>query len=154
MMKFEEHCKRFDWETWTYPPGKIESLKKANKRIRPDHGVYIIRAQQLLGRAGGSSNVVYIGQAGGKPKGGKQGIGKGNGCPGRLFNTRGADKIIRLLIEEKHACSEFRVECYFTKPDVDPRHLEMDLINSYVMEFLELPPANHNRSIPGQVIKD
>jgi hypothetical protein len=61
--------------------------------------------------------VVYIGQSGGAKRGGKQGIGPGNGGPGRLFNTRGFEQHVRDKIEGLFSGSEFVLECSMSTPD-------------------------------------
>jgi hypothetical protein len=141
---FEQQCALVHWERWPYPAGQFESLKKGHRPIPPRHGVYLIRAPQPIPRVRGHSDVVYIGQSGGGKRGGKQGIGPGNGGPGRLFNTRGFEQHVRDKIEGLLSGSEFVLECTF---DVDPGQFEGDLLKAYFETHLELPPANHNSGI-------
>lgn len=82
---------------------------------------------------------------GGK-RGGRQGIGPGNGGPGRLFNTRGFEEIVRNKIEDLFPGGAFALECAFV---ADPEKVEADLLTAYFESHCELPPANHNRGIAG-----
>jgi len=91
---------------------------------------------------------VYIGQSGGGSRGGRQGLGPGNGGPGRLFNTRGPDKAVRDRVEALFPNDRFSIECTFIDQD-DPKVVERELLNAYFEDHCELPPANHNQ--PGQL---
>lgn len=92
---FERAYEELQWSRWPYVAGQFHSLKNGAPLIPCRPGVYVIRAPSPLNRVRGSSDVVYIGQSGGGTRGGKQGLGPGNGGPGRLFNTRGSDKVVR-----------------------------------------------------------
>jgi len=147
--RFEQVRQRHRWEerSWEYLAGRLPSLKQ--KGIPPRHGVYLIRAPVPLPRVRGSSNVIYIGQSGGGARRGRQGIGSGNGGPGRLFNTRGPDKVVRELIEALFPNQNFRVECAFLDPPEDAELVEAELLRAYLEDHCELPPANHcGRVIP------
>jgi hypothetical protein len=105
-----------------------------------------------LNRVRGSSDVVYIGQAGGGILGGKQGLGPGNGGPGRLFNSRGSDKVVRDKIEALYPGQRFSLECSYTD-QADPHDIERALLAAYFADHCELPPANHNQSAaPGRAV--
>ena len=140
---FEGEYGKRDWRCWEYRAGDLKSLKRARPSIPCEHGVYIIRAPEPLPRVRGASNVVYVGQSGGGSRGGKQGIGPGNGGPGRLFNTRGADELVRKRIEGLFPNGTFVVECTFVSSPEDPEELEARLLRAYVETHCELPPANH-----------
>ena len=102
------------------------------------------RAARPLSRVRGSSNVVYIGQSGGGGRGGRQGIGRGNGSVGRLFNTRGrGDLWVRESIEAMFAGDVFQVCCHFMSRRDNPKSVERRLLRAYLQTHLELPPANH-----------
>lgn len=76
-------------ESWKYIAERYQELRRnPNHPIQPRHGVYLFRAPIDIPRARGISDVLYIGQSGGGRRGGRQGIGPGNGGPGRVFNTR------------------------------------------------------------------
>ena len=141
---FQQQCAKLQWKSWPYPAGQFRSLKNAHPPIPPRHGVYLIRAPQPIPRVRGRSDVVYIGQSGGGRRAGKQGIGPGNGGPGRLFNTRGFEQVVRNRIEEMHPGQTFVLECAFLD---DPGQVEIDLLKAYFEAHLELPPANHNSGI-------
>jgi hypothetical protein len=141
--QFEQRCASEQWKSWRYTAGQFESLKKnADRPIPCLRGVYVIRAPQPMPRVKGCSNVVYIGQSGGGKRAGKQGIGPGNDRPGRLFNTRGSEEIVRRKIEDLYSGSDFTIECSFVD---DPGPLEKDLLDAYFETHLELPPANGSR---------
>ena len=144
MNQFEQQCGRLQWVSWRYPAGHFESLKTVDPPIPCRHGVYVIRAPQLIPRVQGRSNVVYIGQSGGGQRAGKQGIGPGNGGPGRLFNTRGFEEVVRTKIEDLFPGSDFILECAFV---VDPLQVEADLLQAYFEAHFELPPANHDKGV-------
>jgi len=140
---FQQEYINYKWDPWTYKSGGFSSLKKASPAIPPKYGVYIIRAPHEINRTKGASNIIYIGQSGGGVRKGKQGIGTGNSSRGRIFNTRGKDKIIREMIESLYLNKGFIIECYFTMPDEDPKKIEGILLELYVKTYYELPPANH-----------
>jgi len=142
--RFEREYQKLSWNRWPYPAGHLASLKKGSPAIPCRHGVYMIRAPKPLPRVLGSSNVVYIGQAGGGVRAGKQGIGPGNGGPGRLFNTRGPDESVRERIEAMFAGQEFSLECAFVDRE-DPEVIEERLLRAYLDDHCELPPANHSK---------
>ncbi len=146
--QFDQECGKFQWKRWQYLAGHLDSLKTAAPPIPCQHGVYIIRAPAPLARVRGSSDVVYVGQSGGGKRGGKQGIGPGNGEPGRLFNTRGSDEVVREKIESLFNGQRFSLECAFVEQD-DPESIEERLLRAYFEDHYELPPANHNkRAVP------
>jgi hypothetical protein len=139
---FEDLCRAFTWTTWPYAGGSFLALKQASPPIPPSHGIYMIRAPFPLPRARGFSNVVYIGQSGGGKRAGRQGVGPGNGGPGRLFNTRGPDKLVREKIEAMLPDRTFLLQCsFFSTPD--PLQQEKRLLQAYLDVHCELPPANH-----------
>ena len=140
---FEDECRKLSWARWQYAAGEFRSLKSESPAIPPKHGVYLIRATSPLHRVEGVSDVVYIGQAGGGPRGGQQGIGPGNGGPGRLFNTRGPDKEVRERIEAIFSGKIFTLECAFIEQG-DPLEVEKRLLRAYFEDHGELPPANHH----------
>jgi hypothetical protein len=141
--QFEKLYKLHKWEEpWLYPAGDQYSLKRSSRPIPPRHGVYLIRSPEAMQRVRGSSDLIYIGQSGGGARGGRQGIGPGNGGPGRLFNTRGTDKTIREMIERLFPGKTFRVECAFLDAE-DPQEVEAKLLGAYLEDHCELPPANH-----------
>jgi hypothetical protein len=142
--QFRQEWLKHDWTRWRYRAGNFASLKTASPLIPCRHGVYIVRAPALLPRVRGSSEVVYIGQSGGGKRGGKQGIGPGNGGPGRLFNTRGADEVVREKVEALFDGQEFILECTFVEKE-DPESIETRLLRAYFEDHCELPPANHNK---------
>jgi len=121
---------------------ELWSIKKYNPPIPPKHGVYIIRCSRPFPRLRESSDVIYIGQSGGGARGGRQGIGSGNGCPGRLFNTRGQDKWVREKIEDLYPNTNFSIECSFMAY-TDPKKMEDSLLRAYLKTYYDLPPANH-----------
>jgi len=141
--RFRQLYQRFNWTSWQYPAGNLRSLKRAEPPIPPRYGIYLFRAPSTLARVRGSSDVIYIGQSGGGPRRGSQGIGPGNGGPGRLFNTRGHDKRVREMIEAIFPDGIFLVQCVFFD-DVDPRTIEAQLLVAYLEDHCELPPANHS----------
>ncbi len=143
---FQEICDKLKWERWTYKAGHLDLLRRSIPPIPAKHGVYILRASRPLGRVRGFSDVIYIGQSGGGERSGKQGIGPGNGGPGRLFNTRGPDKLVREKIEGLYSDEEFIVECSFTE-NIDPEAIEEALLAAYLQTHCELPPANHQLSL-------
>ena len=142
--EFKQEWLKQDWTRWCYRAGNLASLKTASPPIPCRHGVYIVRAPALLPRVRGSSDVVYIGQSGGGKRGGKHGIGPGNGGPGRLFNTRGADEVVREKVEALFDGQEFILECTFVEKE-DPGLIETGLLHAYFADHCELPPANHNK---------
>lgn len=146
---FEQVYQRHNWSSWSYPAGKLCSLRRADPPIPPRYGVYLVRAPVLLARVRGSSDLVYIGQSGGRARRGRQGIGPGNGGPGRLFNTRGPDEIVREMIEELFPGQTFRVECAFLDAEdaEDPEKVEAELLAAYLQDHCELPPANHSSRV-------
>jgi hypothetical protein len=103
-----------------------------------------------LPRVRGLSDIVYIGQSGGGARRGQQGIGPGNGGPGRLFNTRGSDEIVRKMIEALFPGQIFRVECVFLDTE-DPEMVEAELLAAYLEDHCELPPANHSSRVAAGV---
>ena len=143
---FLEQYQKFTWEKWSYLAGQFQILKRANPPIPAKHGVYLIRIKPIC-RVRGTSDIMYIGQSGGAGRGGLQGIGPGNGGPGRLFNTRGPDEWVRKEIERLYP-STCCVECYFTSLGEDPRKIEESLLRAYLKTHLELPPANHQSVDP------
>lgn len=141
---FNKEFSRYKWRTWPYKPGHFEDLKNDCEPIPPEHGVYIIKSSKNIPRVRRKSAVIYIGQSGGGKRGGKQGIGKGNNRPGRLFNTRGLDKCVREKIESMSANKEdFSVICHFTNKGEDPKDIENKLLTAYLKTYYELPPGNH-----------
>jgi hypothetical protein len=138
--EFERAYRQFVWQPWQFKSGEFHALKKRRIPCRP--GVYIIRAPKPLNRVRGSSDVVYVGQAGGGTRRGEQGIGSGNGNCGRLFNTRGSDAMIRDRIEELFPGAQFLLECAFIEKD-DPKKIEAKLLRAYLADHCELPPSNH-----------
>jgi hypothetical protein len=142
--QFEQEWRKHEWTRWRYRAGDFASLKKSSPLIPCRHGVYVFRGPALLLRVRGSSDVVYIGQCGGGKRGGKQGIGPGNGGPGRLFNTRGADEVVREKVEALFDGQEFILECTFVEKE-DPESIETRLLHAYFEDHCELPPANHNK---------
>lgn len=142
--QFEQEWRKYEWRRWRYPAGDFASLKAASPLIPCRHGVYIVRGPTPLPRVRDSSDVVYIGQSGGGKRGGKQGIGPGNGGPGRLFNTRGADEVVREKVEALFKGQEFILECTFVEKD-NPEAIETRLLHAYFEDYCELPPANHNK---------
>lgn len=128
---FEQEYTKLNWKSWQYEAGNFKALKNASRPIPLKHGVYIIRSTQSLSRVLGCSDVVYIGQSGGKPRGGKQGIGPGNNSLRRLFNTRNPEKWVRERIEELFPDKIFRVECYFTSSE-DPKEVEQALLRACI----------------------
>jgi len=143
MDPFETEFRKHRWDRWEYTAGQYASLKSAGIPCR--HGVYVVRSPSPLSRVRGSSNVVYVGQSGGGKRRGRQGIGPGNGGPGRLFNTRGPDKLVREQIESLFPGQRFSIECSFV--DEDPGVIEQRLLKAYLQEHFELPPANHNAGV-------
>lgn len=141
--RFEQAYQRLNWMSWQYPAGNYRSLKGADPQIPPRYGVYLIRAPSALSRVRGSSDVVYIGQSGGGARRGMQGIGPGNGGPGRLLNTRGPDERVRKMIEALFPGTTFLVECVFLDSE-DPAVVEAKLLGAYLEDHCELPPANHS----------
>lgn len=137
---FETEIGKLQWERWDYRAGQFSSLKSAGIPCR--YGLYVIRGPLPLSRVRGASNVIYVGQSGGGERRGRQGIGPGNGGPGRLFNTRGSDKTVRSMIEALFPGQRFSVECAFDDHN-DPKLIEQRLLQSYLEEHCELPPANH-----------
>ena len=111
MNNFEKEYARYSWRRWEYGAREFASLKSAAPPIPCKHGVYLIRCPVPLPRVRGTSTVIYIGQSGGGKRGGQQGIGPGNGGPGRLFNRRGRDKLVREMIEKKKG---YRSVCFGT----------------------------------------
>jgi hypothetical protein len=148
---FEREYGKLQWARWQYAAGKLDSLKRASPAIPCRHGVYLIRAPQRLLRVRGSSDVVYIGQSGGGKRGGRQGIGPGNGGPGRLFNTRGADEVVREKVEALFGDQQFSLECTFVG-EQDAESIEERLLQAYLDDHCELPPANHNRRVVSHVV--
>lgn len=143
---FEQVYRRHNWRSWSYLAGDQRSLRTADPPIPPRYGVYLIRAPVSLPRVRGSSDVIYIGQSGGGARRGRQGIGPGNGGPGRLFNTRGPDEIVREMIEALFHGQTFTVECVFFDAE-DPEIVESELLVAYLDDHCELPPANHSRRV-------
>lgn len=82
--------------------------------------------------------------AGGGKRGGRQGIGPGNGGPGRLFNTRGVDAVVREKVEAPFGDQEFSLERTFVG-DQDPKHIEERPLRACLDDHCELPPANHSK---------
>jgi hypothetical protein len=147
--EFEQQCATLEWRSWRYSAGHFEKLKTAEPRIPFLHGVYVIRAPEPIPRVRGSSDVIYIGQSGGGKRAGRQGIGPGNGGPGRLFNVRGFEQIVRTRIETLvFPGLEFILKCAFVD---HPGDLEGRLLASYFEDHFELPPANHNRGLQDTV---
>jgi hypothetical protein len=144
---FDVEVRRYRWTTWRYVAGGFGSLKKGSPAIPCRRGVYVIRAPKPLSRVRGACDVIYIGQSGGGKRGGRQGIGPGNGGPGRLFNTRGADKTVRERIESLFPGQQFSLACTFVDQD-DPKVVEERLLSAYLEEHTELPPANHSNRSP------
>lgn len=140
---FQQEYDKLSWKRWKYKSGDLPSLKKSSPPIPPQHRIYIFRAPHLLNRVRGTSDVIYIGQSGGGKRGGAQGIGPGNGGPGRLLNTRGPDEQVREMIENLYPAEEFVIECYFTTQNEDPEEIEKKLLLAYLKTHYELPPANH-----------
>ena len=140
--KFHEEYSKYKWEKWEYNSNdKFISLKTLTKNLIPhNHGVYIIRASVKLSRVKGKSDLVYIGQSGGKPRGGIQGIG------GRIFNRRGQEMWILSHIERMYPNSIFFIECYFSNKKEDPKQIEDNLLRAYLHTHYELPPGN-NQSV-------
>jgi hypothetical protein len=145
---FMEQYQKFTWEKWPYLAGGFQALKKTSPPIPAKRGVYLIRNSKPICRVRGSSDIMYIGQSGGGLRAGLQGIGPGNGGPGRLFNTRGPDEWVRKEIEKFYPSETCCVECYFTSPAEDPRKIEESLLRAYLKTHLELPPANHQSVDP------
>jgi hypothetical protein len=148
---FEQVYQRHTWRAWPYPAGNLGTLRQANPPIPPRYGVYLIRAPVPLPRVRGSSDVIYIGQSGGGPRRGRQGIGPGSGGCGRLFNTRGSDEFVREMIEALYSGQTFRVECAFLD-SADPEVVEGNLLRAYLTDHCELPPANHSRRVIPEAI--
>ena len=140
---FEHEYNKLEWKRWKYKVGDLASLKRASPPIPPKHGVYLLRAPNPICRVKGASNVIYVGQSGGGKRSGAQGIGPGNGGPGRLFNKRGHDKVVREYIEGLFPQEEFLVECHFTRNHEDPEEIEGRLLLAYFRTHFEFPPANH-----------
>lgn len=141
---FNKELLKYKWQTWYYKPGHFEDLKNAPEPIPPRHGVYIIKSSTEIRRVRGESAVIYIGQSGGGKRGGKQGIGKGNNGPGRLFNTRGPDRPVREKIESMYPNKkDFSVICHFKNKGEDPKDIENKLLTAYLKTYYELPPGNH-----------
>jgi len=149
--QFDREWRNYQWTRWRYRAGHFDSLKRASPVIPCRHGVYIVRAPAPLPRVRGSSDIVYIGQSGGGKRGGKQGIGPGNGGPGRLFNTRGADEVVREKVEALFDGQEFMIECTFVEKD-DPELIEARLLRAYFENHCELPPANHNKRAVSETV--
>jgi len=122
-----------------YESGKFESIKRC---IPNKHGVYIFRAPYLLGRAKGSSDIIYIGRAGEKRNGKltKQGIQE------RCFEAPRPElqTFIRRKIEELYPNKEFIFEYLITDQNENPEDIEQNLLRVYLQTFYELPPANRN----------
>lgn len=131
------------WKSWSYVAGDFRSLKDLVRPIWTQHGIYLIKAPSPIQRACGSSNVVYIGQSGGGKRSGTQGIG------GRLFNTRGSDKIVLNKIEGLFPGKQFTLECACLD-NVDPAITEAELLQAYFDDHCELPPANHSCRIKSE----
>jgi hypothetical protein len=72
-----------------------------------------------------------------------EGIGPGHGGPGRLFNTRGPDEIVREKIESLFPGQRFSIQCVFID-NSDPKLVECRLLEAYFQDHCELPPANHS----------
>ena len=141
--QFQQEYEKLTWKCWPYKAGGFASLKQASPPIPHERGVYLFRAPHPICRVKGKSDVIYIGQSGGGKRGGAQGIGAGNGGPGRLFNKRGQDKVVREYIESLFPQEDFLVECYFTANDEDAEETERRLLLAYLRTHFELPPANH-----------
>ena len=141
---FNKEFLKYKWQTWPYKSGHFEDLKNRRDRIPAKHGVYIIQSSTKIPRVHGKSAVIYIGQSGGGKRKGKQGIGKGNNAPGRLFNRRGFDKCVREKIESMYPNKkDFSVICHFKNKGEDPKDTENKLLTAYVKTYYELPPGNH-----------
>ena len=140
---FQQEYEKLMWNRWAYRAGEFDSLKKASPSIPPKHGVYLFVAPHPLCRVKGESNIIYVGQSGGGKRRGYQGIGKGNGSPGRIFNRRGHDEVVREYIEGLFPEDNFLVECHFTRENEDPEKIESHLLSTYLKTHFELPPANH-----------
>jgi len=149
--QFDREWRNYQWTRWRYRAGDFESLKRASPAIPCRHGVYIIHAPAALPRVRGLSDIVYIGQSGGGKRGGKQGIGPGNSGPGRLFNTRGADEVVREKVEALFDGQDFMLECTFVEKD-DPELLEARLLRAYFEDHCELPPANRNKRAVSETV--
>jgi hypothetical protein len=139
--QFEATHARREWVRWKYVASRFAALKSAGIPCR--YGVYVIRGPVLIPRVRGVSNVIYVGQSGGGARRGRQGIGPGNGGPGRLFNTRGPDQVVRERIEALFQGQRFTLECTFNDSD-DPKAFEHELLDAYFADHCELPPANHS----------
>lgn len=146
--EFQRAYVQFEWDHWEFVSGDFSTLKRSTRPITCRPGVYIVRAPLALSRVRGSSDVVYIGQAGGGSRGGRQGLGPGNAGPGRLFNTRGPDEDIRHKIESLFPAGRSVLECTFVGTG-DPKAIEDQLLGAYLVDHCELPPANHNH--PGKL---
>lgn len=139
--RFQATYAKREWARWDYVAPSFAALKSAGIPCR--YGVYIIRGPSLIPRVRGSSNVIYVGQSGGGARRGRQGIGPGNGGPGRLFNTRGPDQLVREKIEGLFRGQLFTIECTFDDNN-DPKAFERELLDAYFADHYELPPANHS----------
>ncbi len=136
--KFVEVYKKRVWTQWEYPAGDLSSLRKADHPIPPGYGVYIFRSPKPLCRVRGKSDVVYIGQAGGWNRSGKQGIAQ------RVFNTQSESAAwVRKAIEKLFQGKTFVFECSCTSEHEDPKVIENKLLCAYRDTHLEIPPANH-----------
>lgn len=60
-----------------------------------------------------------------------------------MFNTRGSDKLVRDRIEALYPSELFVLECAYPD-DGDAGQTERELLDAYVSDHGELPPANHN----------
>jgi len=122
-----------------YESGKFESIKGC---IPNKHGVYILRAPYLLGRAKGSSDIIYIGKAGEM----RNGELTEQGIQGRCYNPTRPElqTFIRRKIEELYPNEEFIFEYYVTNQNEIPEDIEQKLLQAYLQTFCELPPANRN----------
>lgn len=144
-----EFSKYHPWREWSYlGSDRLESLRyRATPPIAPKHGVYLIRACIKVSRIESASDIIYIGQSGGGPRKGEQGIGPNNGKSGRLYNVRGLDKWIRHQLENKFQDRMFKLQCYFTNGNEDPLVIEKQLLAAYIKDHLEPPPGNGQCSL-------
>ena len=68
-----------------------------------------------------------------------------------MFNTRGADEVVREKVEALFDGQEFMIECTFVEKD-DPELIEARLLRAYFENHCELPPANHNKRAVSETV--